>query len=72
MEKHCATSRYVEGGEALYHTTVCRFFLIVLHGHPELDIFNLFSQSFRQKLSVYGKLTLLCDHANVTVCILLI
>lgn len=74
IEEHCATPRYMEvgvGGEAPHHTTVCRFFLFVLHGHPEIAIFNLFSQSFRQKLSVYGKGTLLCDHGNRTIYILL-
>lgn len=66
-EKPHITLQYV-GFFYLFYMGILRFFTC-LHGHPA--IFNLFSQSFRQKLSVYGKGTLLCDHGNRTIYILL-
>lgn len=58
------------GGETLQHITVCRFFYL-FYRDILTSIFLIFiSQSFREKLTVYGKFTLPCDHANMTICIL--
>lgn len=47
------------------------FFYLFYMGILSFIFLIFISHTFKEKLSVYGKLTLLCDHANMTICILL-